>query len=118
MKHMKHEATRMIEAQQCEIIAKWSKWVFGWRYEVSEGAIRRFMETMQIEEEPRIDDGIQHIDTFVKFESPTNFKGFEALHNIVLNIDEVQLLCSDFQMESWTYVWWTMAIVWDISAKR
>ena len=40
---MKHEATRLIEAQQCEIIAKLSKpnalskRVLGQAYEVSEG---------------------------------------------------------------------------------
>jgi hypothetical protein len=75
----------------------------GAEYEVNEGAIRKVMETTRSKEEPLIDDGIQPIETFVEFESPTNFKGFEALHNIVLNIDD-QLLCSNFQMESWTYV--------------
>ena len=40
---------------------------------------------------------IQLIETFFEFESATNFKGFEALHNIVLDIDD-QLLCSDVQM--------------------
>ena len=37
------------------------------------------METMQIEEEPPIDDEIQPIETFVEFERATDFKGFEAL---------------------------------------
>ena len=37
--------------------------------------------------------------TFAKFESATDFKGFEALHNIVLGID-VQLRCSDVQTEA------------------
>ena len=37
---------------------------------------------------------IQPIKTFVEFESATNFKSFEALHNIVLDIDD-RLLCSD-----------------------
>ena len=37
--------------------------------------------------------------TFIKFESVTNFKGFEALHNIVLDIDN-QFLCSDVQTEA------------------
>jgi hypothetical protein len=60
-------------------------------------------EKLWKQREPLIDDGVQPIETFVEFESPTNFKGFEALHNIVLNIDD-QLLCSNFQMESWTYV--------------
>ena len=49
--------------------------------------------------EPPIDDGIQPIETFVEYESATNFKGFEALHNIVLDIDN-RLLCSDVQMEA------------------
>ena len=31
---------------------------------------------------------IQLIETFVEFEGATDFKGFEALHNIVLNIDD------------------------------
>ena len=56
------------------------------------------LETMQIEEESPIDDEIQPIETFVEVESATNFKGFEALHNIVLDIDD-QLLCSDVQTE-------------------
>ena len=51
---------------------------------------------MWIEEEPPIDDKIQPIETFAKSESATNFKTFEALHNIVLNIDN-QLLCSNVQ---------------------
>ena len=42
---------------------------------------------------------IQPIMTFAKFESATDFKGFEALHNIVLDID-VQLRCSDVQTEA------------------
>ena len=45
-----------------------------------------------------IDDEIQPIETFVECESATDFKGFEALHIIVLDIDD-QLLCSDVQME-------------------
>jgi hypothetical protein len=36
---------------------------------------------------------------FVEFESATDFKGFEALHNIVLDIDN-QLLCCDVQTEA------------------
>ena len=54
------------------------------------------METMQNEEGPPIDDEIQRIETFVEFKSATDFKVFEALHNIVLDIDD-QLLCSDVQ---------------------
>ena len=42
---------------------------------------------------------IQPIETFVESESATDFKGFEALHNIVLDIDD-QLLCSDVQTEA------------------
>jgi hypothetical protein len=41
---------------------------------------------------------IQPIKTLAEFESATDFKGFEALHNTVLDIDD-QLLCSDVQME-------------------
>ena len=41
---------------------------------------------------------IQHVKTFAKFESATNFKGFEALHNIVLDMND-QLLCSNAQTE-------------------
>ena len=38
------------------------------------------------------------METFVESESANDFKGFEALHNIVLDIDG-QLLCSDVQTE-------------------
>ena len=34
---------------------------------------------MQIEEEPPIDDDILAIETFVEYESATDFKGFEAI---------------------------------------
>ena len=51
------------------------------------------------EEEPPIDDKIQSIEMFVESESATDLKGFEALHNIVLDIDD-ELLCSDVQMEA------------------
>jgi hypothetical protein len=43
---------------------------------------------------------IQPIRTFAKSESATGFKGFEALHNIVLGID-IQLLCSNVRTEGW-----------------
>ena len=56
------------------------------------------MKTMGIEEEPPIKDEFQLIETFVVSESAANFKGFEALHNIVLDIDN-QLYCSDVQTE-------------------
>ena len=55
------------------------------------------LETMRFEEEQPIDDEIQPIETFVESESATDFKGFEALHNTVLDID--QLLCTEVQME-------------------
>ena len=42
---------------------------------------------------------IQAIETFVESKSVTDFKGFEALHNIALDIDD-QLLCSDVQTEA------------------
>ena len=54
----------------------------------------KILKTMWIEEELPIDDVIQPIKTSVEYESATDFKGFEALHNIVLNIND-QLLCSD-----------------------
>ena len=41
---------------------------------------------------------IQLIKTFVESESAIDFKGFEALHNNVLDIDN-QFLCSNVQME-------------------
>ena len=53
------------------------------------------LETMRIEEEPPINGNIQPIETFAAYESATNFKGFEALHGIVLD----QFLCSDVQTE-------------------
>ena len=56
------------------------------------------MKTIGIEEEPPIKDEFQLIETFVVSESAANFKGFEALHNIVLDIDN-QLYCSDVQTE-------------------
>ena len=54
---------------------------------------------MRIEEEPPIDDEIQPIKAFAESESATNFKGFEALHSVVLNIDD-RLICSDVQTEA------------------
>ena len=59
-----------------------------------------------------------NFETFAEFESATDFKGFEALYNVVLDIDD-QLLCSDVQTEvgSWTDVCWTVTIVWDVSTK-
>ena len=54
---------------------------------------------MRIEEGPPIDDEIQPIETFVESNSATDFKGFETLHNTVLDIDD-QLLCTDVQTEA------------------
>jgi hypothetical protein len=82
---MKLEATRLTEAQRCEIIVKLSKLnavskrALGREYEVCEGVIRKVIKTMRVEEEPPIDDKIQPIETFVECESDTDFKGFEAL---------------------------------------
>jgi len=41
----------------------------------------------------------QSIETFVEYESASNFKGFEALHSIVLYIND-QLCCFDVQTEA------------------
>ena len=41
---------------------------------------------------------IQPIEALVEFESATDFEGFEALHNIVLDVED-QLLCSNVQTE-------------------
>ena len=38
-------------------------------------------------------------ETFIEFESATHFKGFEPLHDIVLDIDD-QLLCFDVQTKA------------------
>ena len=61
---MNLEATGLTEAQRCEIIAKLSKLnmlskrTLGREYEFIEGAIRKVMKTMWIEEEPPINDEI------------------------------------------------------------
>ena len=71
-KRMKLEATHLTESQQCEIIAKLSKpnapckRMLGWEYEVSEGGIRKLMETMRFEEEPPINAKIQLTETFAE----------------------------------------------------
>jgi hypothetical protein len=59
--------------------------------------IDKVMGMMRIEEEPPIGDEIQPIEAFAKPESATDFKGFETLHNIVLDInDQLNLLrCSN-----------------------
>lgn len=46
------------------------------------------LETMQIEKEPPMDGKIEPIETFAESENATNFKDFEALHVIVLDIDD------------------------------
>ena len=51
------------------------------------------METMRIDEEPPI-------KTFVEFESATDFKGSEALYNIILLSSYDQLLRYDVQTEA------------------
>ena len=53
------------------------------------------LERMRIGEEPLVDDEIQLNETFVESESATNFKGFEALHNI-----DNRLLCYDVQTKT------------------
>ena len=103
-KQMKPEATRLTKAQWCVIIAKLSKpnapskRVLGREFEVSKGAIHKVFKMMEIEEELPIDDKIQPIDTFVEYGMATDFKGFEALHITVVDIDN-QLLCYDVQTE-------------------
>ena len=92
-KRMKLKATRLTEAQRCEFIAKLSKpnvlskRVLGWEDEVRDGAIWKITETMQMEEEPPIDDKIKPIETFVEFESATSFKGFKALPSLTSTTD-------------------------------
>ena len=85
--------------EQVERTKQVSVGVGHWEYEVSEGAIQKVFETMRIEGEPPIDNKIQPIKTFTQSESATNFKGFEALHGTVLDIDD-QLLCFDVQTEA------------------
>ena len=99
-KQMKLEATRLTEAQRCEIIVKLSKLnavskrALGREYEVCEGVIRKVIKTMRVEEEPPIDDKIQPIKTLGESESATNFKGFN-----VLNMND-QLLHSRVQTKA------------------
>lgn len=71
----------------------------GQEYEVKEYTIWKILETMRIEEEPPIDVEIHPIETFVESESAIDLKGFEAIHNTVLNMDD-QLLCSNVQTEA------------------
>ena len=121
---MKLEATRLTEAQRCEIIIKLSKpnapskWALGGDYEVSEGAIRKVLKMMRIEEKTPINDEIYSIKTFAESESATDFKGFKALHNTILNIDN-QLLCSDVQTEAghmYDELWWSLeTFKWNVN---
>ena len=60
--------------------------------------LTKFWKRYEFEEEPPIDDRMQPIETFVEFESAPDFKGFEALRNTILDIDN-QLLHSDIQTE-------------------
>ena len=89
-------------AHRCEIIAKLSKPNAQSKQTSFNDANNKEYRVVMLEdvdeEEPPIDDEIQPIETYVQYESATNFKGFEALHNIVLDIND-QLLCSDVQME-------------------
>ena len=60
---------------------------------------------------------MKHEATFLtKFESATNFKGFEALHNTVLDIHD-QLFRSDVQMEvehMYDELWWSFKMFMQI----
>jgi hypothetical protein len=60
---------------------------------------------------------IQLIETFVESESATDFKDFEALHNIVFDIDD-RLLSLQCTNESWTNLWEITTIIWDVLAKH
>ena len=99
-KQMKPEAARSTNAQWCEIITKLSKpnvssrWALGQEYEVNEGAIRKVWDNWENILQQR-----EPIEAFAKLKSATYFKDFEALHNIVLDIDN-QLHCSDVQTEA------------------
>ena len=101
---MKHEANRLTNTHWCEIIAKLSKpnapskRVLERKYEVSEGAIQKGMETMRIDEEPPINDEIQPFKTFAECRSATDLKDLKALHKIVFDVDD-QLLFSDVQTD-------------------
>ena len=107
---MKPKAICLTEAQKYEIIAKLSKpnapskRALGQEYESSEGTIEKVLDTMCIKEEPPIDDKIHPIETYAKFESATDSKGFEVLYNLVLDIDD-QLLCSNIQTKTRQNVW-------------
>ena len=61
--------------------------------------VDKVLETMRIENQPLVDDKIQPIKPFAKYDSATNLKGFEALHNTVLDIDD-QLLYFDVQTKT------------------
>ena len=110
-KWMKPKATRLTEAQRCEINAKLSKPNAPSKWAMFDDAnneeycvvmledVDEVLEPMRIKEEPPIHDEIQLIETFVESKSATDFKGFETLHVTVLDIDD-QLLCSNVQTEA------------------
>ena len=80
----------LTKAQRCEIITKLSK-----PNVPSKQALGREYEVQKVWDNKRTYyNEIQLIKTFIESESATDFKGFEALHNIVLDIDD-QLLCSN-----------------------
>ena len=109
-KRVKHEATRLTEAQRCYVIAKLSKPNLSSKRAPFDGTnseeycdvmlkdADEVLETMRIEGEPPIDDEIQPTEKVVEPKSVTNFKGFEAPQSIVLDINN-QLLCSDVRTE-------------------
>ena len=69
------------------------------------------------EGEPPINDDIQLIKTFAEYGSATDFKGFEALHATVLDLDD-HLLCSDVQTEVGHTYNELQRSLRDVSAKR
>jgi hypothetical protein len=84
--HCKVEQAERIE--QAGVGARvWSQWR---HHPESLGQSGECIATNHLLQEP--------IETFVESENANDFKGFEALYNIVLDIDN-QLLYSDVQME-------------------
>ena len=94
---MKYEATRLTKAQTIVVLKiSMTQHVVLLYCAIMFEDVEEIMEMVWIGKEPPIDDGIQPIQTFAEHESATDFKGFEALHNIVLDVDN-QLLCYDVQ---------------------
>ena len=88
-----------VEQAKCAEQAGSVRWCKQWRILCCyDEDVDEVLEMMWSKEEPPIDDEIQATKTFGEFESVIDFKGFEALHIIVLNIKD-QLLCSDVQTE-------------------